>query len=80
MKDNEAFPSPSLPNSLCRIIDLNDLPTVDASGGGGEVHADSEYPSAVVGERAGVAFLLDLREGFVRGGVEIGRASCRERV
>ncbi len=58
-----------MPNSLCRIIDLNDLPAVDAAVCGGEVHTDSEHSSRVVGERAGVAFLFDLREGFVRGGV-----------
>ena len=45
------------------------LPTVDAAVCGGEVHADSEHSSRVVGERAGVAFLFDLREGVVRGGV-----------
>lgn len=48
---------------------LLDLPAVDASVGGGEVDADSEEGARVVGERAGVAFVFDLREGLVRSGV-----------
>lgn len=48
---------------------LLDLPAVDASVGGGEVDTDFEEGAWVIGERAGVAFVLDLREGLVRSGV-----------
>ena len=39
--------------------------------GGGEVDADFEYPPAVVGERTGVASLLDLGQGLIRSGVSL---------
>ena len=49
----------------------DNLPSVDAAAGGGEVDSNLEHLPRVVSERTGVAFLINLGQGLIRCGVSL---------